>query len=319
MNRRILIALAVLVPLAIFGAAKWASRFRPVLLGAVGGTHLARVQMSASESTVAVDDQKFDLKGAYSDALPNHFLGVGRWTWAWAPGYPALLFLDDGLHPVQTYALPVNIPVDEGEFAQPLVNFSPAADRVEMLVLGHYVRWRAHSRAVERHCELVTGHDNIRELAGAFALSRDGETVVFAGTASITVFSTRTGKPVRVTPLQDATLGETIEISPHGRYALYELSTHRFFKQRVVETRSGRVPWILTMDDNQTAAVFSPDETEIAVPIAKRARWEVHRLPTGEIARTLPLIPQTRGAAFAPDGDTLYSLAGDVLYRQRAR
>ncbi len=320
MNRRFLIALAVAAPLALLASAKVVTRWRPVALARFGANVSPNDGLRASERLVVVGDQKYDLKEGYTDALPNNFAGVGAWTWSWAPGYPPQLFLDDGVHPLRVYDLPVNISLREAGFAQPLVRFSPVTNRVEMLVRGRYFRWNAQSRQLERQLHFTFEDNEFVEDDPAIALTKDGETLVIAAPTLIREFSTRTGKLTRRVPLQGVEFFETIRLSPFGAYALYEVGGQRNdFAQDVVDARNGRALWRLEMDSNQTPAVFCPDESVIAVPLDKRRQWQIRDAKTGVMLRTLPLVPNTDAGAFSPDNATLYSVADGVLYRQRAR
>lgn len=65
------------------------------------------------------------------------------------------------------------------------------------------------------------------------------------------------------------------------------------------------------------SSAISPDEKRIALPLS--GQWQVRDLKTGQLLRALPLVPNTVSGAFSPDGNTLYSVADGVLYRQRAR
>ena len=87
------------------------------------------------------------------------------------------------------------------------------------------------------------------------------------------------------------------------------------------ETRAGRLLWkfdLPTIDTNVIIA-FTPDEKTIAIARPDLRAWELRDIQTGQIIRTLPLVPATECAAFSPDGAALYCVAGGTLYRQRAR
>ena len=320
MNRRLIIALAVVVPLALFVCAKVVTRWRPVALAHFTANFYGFNNLRASERLVVIGDQKFDLKENYADTTPNDFTGVGAWTWSWTPGYPPQLFLDDGAQKLRVYDLPADISLREAADARPLVRFSPANNRVEMLVRGHYFRWNTQSRQLERQLHFTFDDSEFLGDNPKTALSRDGETLILADPTLIREFSTRTGKLARRVPLQGVDFFEKIRLSPFGAYALYEIGGHKSdFEQNVVDARTGRALWQLKMDSNETDAALCPDESVIAVPLVKRQQWQIRDLKTGAILRTLPLVPGTNSGVFSPNGNTLYSVSNGILYRQRAR
>lgn len=319
-RRRFLIALAVVIPLAIFVAAKIAASWRPVMLMHFDSGPYDDLKIQASEQMVAVSDTQFNLQTEHKEKLHDRMSAVGAWTWNWVGGAKPHLLLRDGTQAARSYPLPGVGDEEEWYQVEPLMRFSPATDRVELLFNGNYYRWQARSRRLQRHIQLADVDSRLAGFTRMIALTRDGETVVFAGTTAIREISTRTGRTLRRVPLRGVEFFETIRVSPFGRYALYETPGQKtYFEQIVVDTRSGRALWKLKMGSNGTDAVFSPDQTVIAVPLAKSKLWEIRDLRTGQLLRTLPFVPNTQSGAFSPDGDTLYSVANGVLYRQRAR
>ena len=87
----------------------------------------------------------------------------------------------------------------------------------------------------------------------------------------------------------------------------------------VHDAHSGRLLWQYQLEEHIRERAIAPDESVIALPFPAREQWEIRDLKSGEPLRTLPLVPALQSATFSPDARTLYSLAGGVLYRQRAR
>ena len=322
MNRRSLVALALALPLAIFGVAKTMASWRPVALTHLTYGKFGFVAMRAGERLISADDEKFDLQTGALTSSTDPIVGVDALTWRLQPrpsGRAAQLFLETQTQAqTQSQAQPARVyeltdVYTRGEGAAPLVRMRPDADCVEMLLGQNYYRWRAKSGQLERHTVFPVTESYERTLAP------DGERVIYVDNRNISALSTRTGRIESVTPLRGFKSATLYWISPLGRYALYEVPDEQIRKYRVVDTTSGRALWILMMPLDNAQTVFSPDETEIAVPQIKRRVWEIHDLPTGKILRTLPLLPDALGGAYAPDGATLYSVAAGVLYRQRAR
>ena len=311
-RRRLFIALAVILTVAIFVAAKLATRWRPVEVTRFDTSNWSTDSVEVSRNFVAVGDKKLDLHTGAQTDLDGQILGVGTWTWqrvtdSKIQGY---LSLDDAAGHKRRYELPGIGGEWDVTPVGPIVRYTPNADRLEMISNGAYYRWKWQSRQLERTVKLEYSED--------VALARDGETLIYPRESDIATLSTRTGKITRRVPLQGGEFFESVRLSPSGIYALYEAPDH-FFTQHVVDARTGRALWDAKMDNNNRDAIFAPDETLLAVPQAQRKIWEIRALPGGHILRTIPFVPNLDAAAFSPDNSTLYSVAGGVLYRQRAR
>ena len=111
-----------------------------------------------------------------------------------------------------------------------------------------------------------------------------------------------------------------IQVSNYGALSLYnvEIGGQNSAQWNVISTANGRVLWNFTLASPTNRAVFSDDEKWLALT-CDNLRWEICNSQNGALARKLPRVPNMRAAAFSPDGNTLYSIADGVLYRQRAR
>ena len=351
-RRRILIALAILTPLALFGAAKWATRWRPVVVGATLGRTRHSPLVRASARYVVAGDRtsytRFDLQTGARVALQNG--GMARTsatkrggiapTGAWAVErtvnskghWKLILTAPDGA--ARAYSCggagfdlpPGSGPIPNWEvenLAAQRLRVSPAGNRLELLDGYHYWRWNLASGALERQIALEQpdplGNADDRD-AESFALTRDGERAVFPVEKTLVWRSMRSGAVLTRVPLGGVPHFRAARVSPLGTYALFDANlTGATARWRVVETRTGRVLWSFDVGSSEEIAPFAPDETRIAVPLSQSKIWQIRDLATGKIIGTLPLVPDTNAAAFSPDGATLYSIAGGVLYRQRAR
>ncbi len=200
------------------------------------------------------------------------------------------------------------------------VRVTPQTNRVEMIQGGFYCRWNQTSRALQRRVA-------IGNIGSAQTVSRDGETVICAAKSAIYRNSTRAGqKPVKVS-FQGFNVSKARQILPDGSTAIYEAVAAAGGKSapllRIVNTKNGRelwnVKWKADASGYHDAAVFSSDETLLAIPFTVRNLWEIRATKTGALLRTLPLLSNVQAAAFSPDNATLYSAADGVLYRQSAR
>ena len=205
----------------------------------------------------------------------------------------------------------------QGGFAnQPQVVDSP--DGLKVLVKYQLVKWKPgllHSPTIV-DCQVDFEQ-------GAYALARDGVRIIDAREDEIAELSIETGNVVKRVPiLPKLTLASIPRVSPFGAYALYEdgPAKNSVARWRVVDVSNGRALWRLASSQLEIySSVMSLDETIIAVPSLSRKIWQIRDARTGAIVRTLPLVPGAHNGAFSPDGSTLYSVAGGVLYRQRAR
>ena len=214
-------------------------------------------------------------------------------------------------------------------FSRRNLRVSPALNRVEIVWRGAYYRWNLSTHALERRVEI--GPKAQRDGEQKWALTRDGETLVLPMYDGVARFSTRTGKRIARLPLSTPS-GEGdgsgwISPSHLGGYALYihHKTKATISTARLYELRTGRLLWKFDVPSTNYASpstavtAFSPDEKTVALARADLELWEVRDTQSGRIARTFPLVPKVECAAFSPDDNTLYSVAGTMLYRQRAR
>ena len=321
-----LAALAVVV--ALFVVAKSAAKARPVKIGVLDASvqNYAEVDLRVSPAYVLAGADaaytRFDLRTGARLPLKNAtFVAGDEWLGFLEIGDHLNLQLRKAGEPTAIYRAPApktgkpNI-VSVGERPD-FVRVTPPDNRVEMIQNGVYYRWNLGSRALER------GFNIKGNLGHAQAIARDGETVICAATDAIYRSATRSPHaPVRVA-FQGVEVFKERQLSPFGSYAIYDDLEKSAPVLRVIDTTNGRelwqVDWKFEAATSRDNAVFSPDETLVALPFSQRKQWEIRQTKTGVIVRVLPLLPDVQAAAFAPDNSTLYSVAGGVLYRQRAR
>ena len=344
-RRRILVALAILVPLAIFGAAKWATRFRPVRVGVLPKQPRYLPVLRASDRYVVAGDRTiyscFDLQTGARTTLQNQGIApVGAWmvrrtgdvTGRWqleltAPNGATRAYGcgDVGFNIAPSSGARPNWQVEN--LAIQRLRVSTANNRLELLDGYHYLRWNLTSGALERQTALQQSDplENADDRdAESFALTRDGKRALAPVEKTLVWRSTRNGEVLVRVPLRGVTSFRTVRVSPFGTFALYSVDmTGSVARWRVVDAQTGRALWSFDLFSDDDFAPFAPDETRIALPLRYPPRWEIRDLATGQLLRTLPLAhgagSEANLGAFSPDGATLYSVAGGVLYRQRAR
>ena len=319
-RRRVGFGLAAVAVVALFVAAKSVASWRPKKLGEFAVS--AVTGLRASPTRIYDSGGKgwyFDLPSGKSGPRGTRtgFIAGGAWNWELQRAQS--LVLHENLREATPwfYAIPESSTFSKRQRA----NFGGAVevrmddDRVKLLVGALFYRWDRQSGRLMGQLEMPDAPTS------AIALARDGETVIKVNGNYVTTLSTRTGRVMSRVNLQKARASLSIQISAYGAYTFYDDAwpgavAGRWF---VVDTRTGRVTAEVNLGSYPGQIAFSPDETEIAVPIVGRDIWEVRALKTGALLRTLPLVPGAQGAAFSPDGATLYSVANGVLYRQRAR
>ena len=312
MNRRLLVALAVVLPLAIFGAAKWATRWRPIAIGRVDGASSIN---GASNRYLNVNGVLLDLKMGTQSDIPGPNGVCGDWIWSVATrGRPHLTLIKENTS--LTYSIPRLSSSRNSGFSDwtSVVAAAVAPERncVQLLLGNRYYQWNLQSRQLEREFQMPI-------ICQPFcAFSRDGKTLIQAGRYAVATFSTRTGRTLTYRPGNPklkfgmATFG----ISAHGCYLVADNLDGSW---DVEETSTGRVLWQLSRDG---VPVFSPDETLTILPLQDQGVWEIRETKTGKVLRTLkstPGIPNDYASAFSPDNSTFYYVTGGVIYRQHIR
>ena len=315
-RRRLFLVLAILLPLSIFGAAKWAARYRPIGIGRVEGANAIN---GVSNRYLSVPwnitgSCSFDLNNGTQINI-NAQSGVTRdWIWSIETRVrPRLVLTKNDLS--FAYFVPRldkrNDWAADGGLSVSALVVAPECNCVQLLLGSRYYRWNLRSRSLERDFQMPI-------IYGAFcAFSRDGKTLVEAGRYAVATFSTLTGRTLTYRPGNPKLkFGmSTCGISAYGSYIIADNLDGNFDVER---TRDGRVLWQF---DPTCVPTFSPDETLTALPLQEKGLWEVRETKTGHLIRTLisvPGRPSDYAGAFSPDNSTFYSVANGVLYRQRA-
>ncbi len=323
MNRRLIVTFAVLLPLAIFGAAKWASKeqesWRPVAIGEVKQADTISVASNrylSVYSNATGADTLFDLEtGAQRVMNSEDVLPVGDWKWKLVLGRKVQIQLSRANGTAKFY----NCPNFEADGMKPnfpdWVRVSPENNRFEALLVNRYYCWELNSRRLKHNTPMAFA-------GGAVApFGSDGKTLVTGADNAVSFVSTRSGSVVRRVPFVALKNHQVAQFSDFGTYALCQADnsiagTAPIF---VVETQTGRVLWKFNIEDWWSMMLFSPDEKLLVLPRIDRSVWRICSAQNGQLLRTLPLPKSATGGAFSPDNSTLYSIANGVLYRQRAR
>lgn len=334
MNRRFfLIALAAIIPLIPLRLAQAAPDEQPVKIalidppkkdGPVLGGPTISFRTYASESGLvfpSVDENKFfDFKTKTVRSLGSEgIVAGGNGEWQFVGGAAPYLSVRQGASVERPYAFPAEdfeelnaIPKD---WYQDTAIVAANDERVEMVWSAHYYRWNTETRVLEMNvnCDMESGLDNK-------AIARDGESIINADLSEISALSTQTGEFTRHDKVPHAG-ADGAHISAFGAYCVYEPVTNSQEPiWSVLDTATARELWTFTLDNWQEDTIlFSPDEKYLVIGRGDHKIWEFHDAKTGEILRTLPLVSGANSGVFSPDGATLYSVAGGVLYRQRAR
>ena len=333
MNRRFFLALAVMLPFVPFRSAQAAPDEQPVKVAlidpprqdgpALGGpvTSFRTYASAFGLLFPTVDENKFfDFKTkTVRDLEGEGIVAGGNGEWRFVGGAAPYLAVRQGAGVERPYAFPVEdfeelnaIPQD---WYQDSASVAANDERVEMAWGAHYYRWNTKTRELERNvnCDMESGLENK-------AISRDGEGIINAGLDEISVLSTETGEFTRHDKVPHAT-ADGARISAFGAYCVYEPETNSQEQiWSVLDTATARDLWTFTLDSwPEDAVLFSPDEKTLVIGRSERKIWEFHDVKTGEIGKTLPMVAGTNYAAFAPDGEMLYSVADGVLYQQSAR
>ena len=327
MNRRhFLVALAVVVPIAVFIPAKIAASWRPVKIEDLPPEKgLVINNLTASKTLLAIDIASTDPQQGnmthFRTRLYDRNTGRlskrrgalldGGWTWRLsAEGKPnASLILQDPKGHETFQMLPPRNTYRTEEFES--VRLSARQSVLEAVARNGFFRWHAGEPRLQR--QLTFSDSSIY-----FQLAPDGKTVLLVKSDGLIFLSTSDGKQTGFVPFNQNAYG-WIKLSPRQTYVACGLGFNNPKSWQLMDVATGRVLWQFALDSPDYGPIFSTDETLVALPLATRKIWEVRQTKTGTLVRTLPLVTGARRAAFSPDGATLYSVAGGVLYRQRAR
>lgn len=336
MNRRtILIALAIVVPVAIFVAAKIAASWRPVAVARVNSDDwIFPMPAAATARAVLITPawgtaKFFDLRSGASRISSREGIALGEaalWQLGRNKSQQQLVIRRDG-HTPRAYKMPAPAFAatfgtrSNGIYMPPQVTIN--GGHINLLVGQWFCRWNSESGQLERArtCDIDGTFDEN-------ALALDGETIVntqmktnTAGFVSreVSTVSTRTGQRVPRFPVGNPGLFD-LKLSPTGAYAISQPGNAPALTQwDIYDTATGKRLWSLPLNQTMETVVFSPDEKWVAVERTLRQIWEIRDARTGQVLRTLPLYYDTISGGFSTDGATLYSVADGVLYRQRAR
>lgn len=330
MNRRyFLIALAIALPVAVFIPAKIAASWRPVAVSSLLGPKkpLTLPQIVASPAVVFAGDEdaiitRFNLTtGRKTKRAIEGICQGGRALWRLRASEKPQLEI---IRPNQTRAYPLSpemaLKLEQyarsdfagGGFFLSSVRVLDGPNQLQLLVGERFCRWNQRTGQLERefdYTDFNAGHLS--------ALSRDGQSIVWAG-HEVATHSTRDGRSIKRLQ-RDAPYGGLQQISPFGAYSVYRTTFANRQQWLVMDTSTGQRLWSADWDVKRDIVFFSPDETLLAIAYPSLGEWHLHQTRDGISIRALPLVPETVGGAFSPDGATLYSIANGKLYRQRAR
>ncbi|BCM91094.1 hypothetical protein IAD21_02958 [Abditibacteriota bacterium] len=319
--RRLLLAGGILLPLVALGwLMRVAASWRPVAMGKApqGVSELSELHALSDRVCVSYTAKNsrgygwFDVSHGQmhkSPPIPRRIGTDGVFSWVLWLGEKLEVTDGQGMSHSFTEA-----PIDYAEYekrGEISVRVLPQQNRVLLL-------------ARERIYDLnfATGHLNrVTKIEAHLpqALSRDGQTFTALASAprglGFIIGDTRSGKILRRIPLRTTPSLEYDYMSCYGHYALFDQPNSTM---KVVDTATGKALWSFPL-----ASLWSGnwilDSQEKNIFILRGKEWQMCDLKTGKLLRRLPVVPGTTDAAISPDGATLYSVAKDVLYRQRAR
>ena len=323
-RRRFLVALAIALGVAGVVPLKIAASWRPVAvqglqMGIPGAVRSFTVSERYALCNISVP-WRVDLQTGDTETLSTEegITRQGAWSWKLVPALREIpqgtvvrgqLIVRDGDEAPIVFNVP-HFSGDSLDFIESeIITFSPQFNRIEMVLGRHYYRWNMASRQLERETPLP-------QLGYApRALTADGETLVYAGTATILRISTRTGQFARLKPTgvwQDANY-----ISSHGAYAAYD----SYGGIQIVDLRTGRALWKPDglPEGWGRSLLFSPDETSVAFSANDDTKWQLRDVTDGHSRGDFPIIADEQCRAFSPDSSAFYIVADNILYRQRAR
>ncbi len=136
----------------------------------------------------------------------------------------------------------------------------------------------------------------------------------------IQILSARTGKIMREVRLQSTTYCHSADFSANGRFIIaHQVTPDGKGVSAVLQTATGQRLWDFHENEVNPSFNWVASNDERVIFVRAGTQWQVRDFQTGTLLRRLPCVSNVQAAASSPDGSMLYSIAGGVLYRQRAR
>lgn len=344
-RHRIIGALAIVLPLCLFVAAKSAASWYPLKIGDVeqgDGSYIEQVPVIAATKDQVViafnhECAWFDLHTRQKRAANYYFRGAtsdGRGLW-WVKGkVPCQLVIEqDGR--THTFDIPDPAASWMQRRSRLPMSVNVSSDRVEALIGLLYLRWSPESLKLQKQINLARTSEipeaygcdkyGYRDFGdcGNYSLKGQGKVVALFENEFLAI-STQSGRIVKRISVEKPRSGARPSAEPlalrrfssRGTYAV--LANTDANQYHVVATKSGRTLWTaarLTFGD----IALSADERSIV--LRKNDRWEVRDLATGELLNTAPMLFYSDFTGISPDANTLYTIDRNngSLYRQRIR
>ena len=311
MKRRfVLVGFCITVPLLLGAWAKEAASWRPTVVARLNETGVYELEAFPQGVAFTASERHYgwvDLRSGNfrydSNRTPRRLGKSNSFSWTlWLGSSAKLRRLEvvgnDG-HKHIFYGSSL----EEARRKEVTVRVLPQQNKVMLLEPFRLLQWNWATGKLE--------HTTSVESPGEQTLSRDGRTVIEPESTS----DTSSGKTIKNHPTA-VQRAEYRYLSPYGLYSLYD---HMDNRMKVVQTTTGKALWGFHLNDvyNPSQWLFSDDENTVTVQSG--SQWCVYRASNGALLRRLPCVPNTRLSCLSPDGSTLYSVAGDVLYKQRTR
>ena len=332
MNQRLWIVVALVLPLLFGGWAVISSRsvrgFGPEwqpqkLVSFYQETESVNpeIVLHASRDWVCSDHYAFDLKTRQSSYnLYGNIADDENATWDLSEDGEGALHLNvtrDGK--TSRYDVPASLEqtLRAAMKDQASVRFYAWDNTVALLTNAQLYRWKRNRPTLQKALKIsATGK-------GSGVVDVKSQTVIYADINDVKHLSALDGHLIkRVVPAMSDD-AQWLMLSASGRYVSYgvpdEGAASRHLRWTIFDASSGRAVWEFEAQDEGTPSFFALADKFFFLAVPPRQIWEVRDGSTGQIIRTLPLVSGTRGGVLSPDGNTLYSLSGGVLYRQRAR
>ena len=195
------------------------------------------------------------------------------------------------------------------------VRFYAWDDKVGLLTDSRLYRWKKRGAPMLKPLKIST------DGAGSGTVDEKRKQVIYTDGENMSRFSATDGKLIERIGLPMDENTTMFSMSDYGRIVCLAapIGEGPRLNWKVYQVAPQRALWEFETETENTPSFFSDDNTLYYLAVPARKIWEVRDAKTGEVVRTLPLVGGARGATLAPDGKTLYCVAGSSLYQQRAR
>jgi hypothetical protein len=165
-------------------------------------------------------------------------------------------------------------------FSNGSLRILPEQNRVVVYGAMDFYIWNLRNQKLESDVEVDT--PTKEDGTGSCALSRDGQTFLWADKTGFRINNTSTGKITHTLPLQSIHFYENVGLSPYGRYAFFDQPA-KTVQWEVVDTQTGKHLWGFNLPHFRLLPLWAVSDDEKTIVIPTDTIWQVRDLQSGAV------------------------------------